>query len=235
MTEREQEMAITPADIEQLTFSEAKKSGYATDEVDAFLEQLTVEVDMMLRKIDELKNRLSGTEQQLAQSQNQVAMLQEQLGSSQAQLQAAQAKAAAPQQPSSGASERQISLALIQAQQTADKMVDDARDSAEKIRNDADQKAREVIRQALAEKQAELDEIDRLKASREEFRAEYKKLLQHFMDDMEATFPNQSFTAPSQNYSQPAAPAQPAPMPQPMQADPYAPAGNDFSGFGDLD
>ena len=84
-------MAITPADIEQLTFSEAKKSGYATDEVDAFLEQLTIEVDMMLRKIDELKNRLSGTEQQLAQSQNQVAMIQEQLGSSQAQLQAAQA------------------------------------------------------------------------------------------------------------------------------------------------
>ena len=39
MTEREQEMAITPADIEQLTFSEAKKSGYATDEGDAFLEK----------------------------------------------------------------------------------------------------------------------------------------------------------------------------------------------------
>ena len=29
-------MAITPADIEQKTFSEAKKNGYNTDEVDAF-------------------------------------------------------------------------------------------------------------------------------------------------------------------------------------------------------
>ena len=37
-------MAITPADIEQLTFS-AQKQGYNTDEVDAFLEQLTDEVD----------------------------------------------------------------------------------------------------------------------------------------------------------------------------------------------
>ena len=45
------------------------------------------------------------------------------------------------------------------------------RDSAERIRNEADAKAREVIRQALTEKQAELEEIDRLKASREEFKA----------------------------------------------------------------
>ena len=37
--------------------------------------------------------------------------------------------------------------------------------------NEADAKAREVIRQALTEKQAELEEIDRLKASREEFKA----------------------------------------------------------------
>ena len=31
-------MAITPADIEQMTFSEAKKHGYNTEEVDAFLD-----------------------------------------------------------------------------------------------------------------------------------------------------------------------------------------------------
>ena len=89
------------------------------------------------------------------------------------------------------ASERQISQVLIVAQQSADKLVADARANAESIRNDADQKAREVIRQALAEKQNELDEIDRLKSSREEFRAEYKKLLQHFMDDAESVFPAQ--------------------------------------------
>ena len=46
-----------------------------------------------------------------------------------------------------------------------------ARENADRIRNEADAKAREVIRQALNEKQNELAEIDRLKASREEFKA----------------------------------------------------------------
>ena len=44
-------MAITPADIEQKTFSEAKKNGYNTEEVDEFLDQLSAEVDAMLKKI----------------------------------------------------------------------------------------------------------------------------------------------------------------------------------------
>ena len=76
---------------------------------------------------------------------------------------------------------------LLVAQASADKLVADAKDNAERIRNEADQKAREVIRQALAEKQNELDEIDRLKQSREDFRAEYRKLLQHFMDDADSS------------------------------------------------
>ena len=42
-------MAITPADIEQMTFSEDKKHGYNTEEVDAFLDQLSAEVDAMLQ------------------------------------------------------------------------------------------------------------------------------------------------------------------------------------------
>ena len=42
-------MAITPADIEQQTFSPSKH-GYDTEEVDAFLEQISSEVDAMLEK-----------------------------------------------------------------------------------------------------------------------------------------------------------------------------------------
>ena len=49
-------MAITPTDIEQLTFSPSKH-GYDTEEVDAFLEQLTEEVGAMLQKIADLKGR----------------------------------------------------------------------------------------------------------------------------------------------------------------------------------
>ena len=188
-------MAITPADIENMTFSQAGKheEGYKTDEVDVFLDQVASEVDAMLQKIADLKGRLTTSEQQLAAAQAQVAQLKE------------QTTMAAPVEPVPApvpqseftASERQISQVLIVAQQSADKLVADARTNAENIRNEADQKAREVIRQALAEKQNELDEIDRLKQSREDFRAEYKKLLQHFMDDADSVFPQQTLSVPN--------------------------------------
>ena len=182
-------MAITPADIEQLTFYPSKH-GYDTEEVDAFLEQLTGEVSAMLQKMADLKSRLNASEQQLAAAQAQVAELRDQQA-------AAPAPVVEPAPSTLGASESQISKVLIVAQQSADKIVSEARESADQIRTEADQKAREVIRQALAEKQNELDEIDRLKASREEFRTEYKNLLQHFMDDADAAFPNQVLSAPN--------------------------------------
>ena len=211
-------MAITPADIEQLTFSPSKH-GYDTEEVDNFLEQLSTEVDSMLQKIADLKGRLNTSESQLQSSQAQVAVLQQQVAEAEAEAaeansRAAAAASAAPAPAAStstvdmAASEHQISQVLIVAQKSADKLVADAKDNAERIRNEADQKAREVIRQALAEKQNELDEIDRLKQSREDFRAEYKKLLQHFMDDADSVFPAAVEAAPA-----PAAPAQPAPAP----------------------
>lgn len=179
-------MAITPAEIDNLCFSPSKK-GYDTDEVDAFLERCSSEVDAMLQKIADLKGRLTASEQQLAAAQAQIAQLQSQQP----------AEAAAPVTAPTGltASETQISKVLIVAQQSADKIVAEARDNAEKIRNDADQKAREVIRQALAEKQSELDEMDRLKESREQFRDQYKALLQHFMDDADNAFSGQLSTS----------------------------------------
>ena len=64
-------MAITPADIQAQTFSEAKR-GYDPAEVDVFLETLSSEVDAMLAKIVDLKGRLTATEQQLADTQAQL-------------------------------------------------------------------------------------------------------------------------------------------------------------------
>ncbi len=178
-------MAITPAEIDQLTFSPSKH-GYDTDEVDSFLERLSGEVDAMLQKIADLKGRLNASEQQLAAAQAQVAQLQSQGSAALAAPVADPEPVAAP--VTTTVSESQISKVLIVAQQSADQMVAEARENAEKIRNDADQKAREVIRQALAEKQSEIDEMDRLKASREEFCEQYKALLQHFMDDADNAF-----------------------------------------------
>lgn len=225
-------MAITPQDIEQLTFSPSKH-GYDTEEVDAFLDQVASEVDAMLKKIADLKGRLNNSEQQLSQAQAQVAQLREQ--------NAAAAAAPAAPAPDYSASERQISQVLIVAQQSADKLLADARTNADNIRNEADAKAREVIRQALAEKQNELDEIDRLKQSREDFRVEYKKLLQHFIDDADAVFPQARLTTPNGSSSTPApagipgagtAPAAPMPAVSP-DATVFSTAGG--SDFDDLD
>lgn len=208
-------MAITPADIEQLTFSPSKH-GYDTEEVDAFLEQLSGEVDAMLQKIADLKSRLNSSEQQLAAAQAQIETLQAQKGAA-AIAPIAPAPAPAPA-PALNASEQQISKVLIVAQQSADKIVADAKASANEIRTEADQKAREVIRQALAEKQNEMDEIDRLKQSREDFRAEYKNLLQHFMDDADAVFPTTGKKVSVSVAAAPVSTPAPAPAPAPAQA-----------------
>ena len=53
-------MAITPADIQAQTFSEAKR-GYDPAEVDVFLETLSSEVDAMLAKIVDLKGLILHT------------------------------------------------------------------------------------------------------------------------------------------------------------------------------
>lgn len=222
-------MAITPADIQAQTFSEAKR-GYDPAEVDVFLETLSSEVDAMLAKIVDLKGRLTATEQQLADVQAQLAQAQ----LAQAQDATAQAVPAAPvaaPAPDFSAQERQISAALIAAQQTAETIVNDANENAERIRNEADAKAREVIRQALTEKQAELEEIDRLKVSREEFKAEYLKLIQHFMDDAQNSFPADLMAStPVGSAASPAVtvPAEPLPVADPVVpvADPFAPIDN---------
>ena len=219
-------MAITPQDIEQATFSPSKH-GYDTEQVDSFLETVSTEVKTMLEKIADLKSRLNASEQELATTRAELAEAAERANAAQAAADKAAAQtpvvAAAPVAAADGgtvsATERQISQALIVAQQSADRVVAEARESAERIRNDADAKAREVIRQALAEKQNELDEIDRLKQSREDFRAQYKSLLQHFIDDADAVFPNITLSSPSGSYDNAA------------QANPV----NDASDFGDLD
>ena len=225
-------MPITPEEIQKQMFSEARR-GYDPGEVDAFLERLATEVDAMLQKIYDLKNRLTSTAAQLADAQSQLASASE--------LAPVQQPAVVPAAQPAGisASERQISAALIAAQQTADAIVAEAQQNAEHICSEADAKAREVIRQALQEKQTELKEIDRLKASREDFKAEYLKLLQHFMDDAQNSFPPELMTSstPVGSASSAAAtpmPAVSAPEPEPVAvADPFAPLDN--FGVDDLD
>lgn len=172
---------ITPADINAQTFSEVKHGGYDPGEVDEFLDRVAADIEGMLNKIADLKHRLTATEEQLAETQAQL----DQASSKPVVQQQAQ-----PQYPQYTATERQISAALISAQQTADRTIEDANIEAERIINDAKARGREQLQQAMDDKQKELDELDRLKASREDFKNEYLKLLQHFMDDAQNSFPS---------------------------------------------
>ena len=187
-------MPITPAEIQQKTFSEAKRRGYEPSEVDEFLEQISRDIDAMLRKIADLKNRLTAAEAKNGELQGEIEKVR-----AEADKAVADARAAAPAAPAApanngkpniySATEEQLSAALIVAQQTADRIVAEAKSNAERIRLDADNQARKVIRQALDEKQTELDEIERFKVSRENFRTEYLALIQKFSDAASANFP----------------------------------------------
>ena len=187
-------MPITPAEIQHKTFSEAKRRGYEPSEVDEFLEQISRDIDAMLRKIADLKNRLTAAEAKNGELQGEIEKVR-----AEADKAVADARAAAPAAPAApanngkpniySATEEQLSAALIVAQQTADRIVAEAKSNAERIRLDADNQARKVIRQALDEKQTELDEIERLKVSRENFRTEYLALIQKFSDAASANFP----------------------------------------------
>ena len=188
-------MPITPAEIQQKTFSEAKRRGYEPSEVDEFLEQISRDIDAMLRKIADLKNRLTAAEAKNGELQGEIEKVRAEADKAVADARAA-APAAAPATPANNgkpniysATEEQLSAALIVAQQTADRIVAEAKSNAERIRLDADNQARKVIRQALDEKQTELDEIERLKVSRENFRTEYLALIQKFSDAASANFP----------------------------------------------
>ena len=149
----------------------------------------------MLRKIADLKNRLTAAEAKNGELQGEIEKVRAEADKAVADARAA-APAAAPAAPANNgkpniysATEEQLSAALIVAQQTADRIVAEAKSNAERIRLDADNQARKVIRQALDEKQTELDEIERLKVSRENFRTEYLALIQKFSDAASANFP----------------------------------------------
>ena len=79
-----------------------------------------------------------------------------------------------------GEDESAISAAIISAQKSADNIRAEARIEGEKIYKEAESKARELVRDALSEKQKTLIELEQLKKSRNDFQSEYKEMLVRF-------------------------------------------------------
>jgi cell division initiation protein len=167
-------MSITALEIQEVRFGEVKK-GYDPNEVDEFLERVAADVDTLNRALSEAAVRIKAAETRAEDAEKRAA-------------EAASAPAAAPvvepkPKPESSISEDVISKAFIAAQRSADALQEEARKEAEKVYREAEAKGRDIVREALAEKQKTLAELDRLRESSEQFRTEYLSLLKHFQAD----------------------------------------------------
>lgn len=152
-------MAITVEDIKNLSFNASPANvGYNPTQVDAFIDEVEKTIEELTSQNESLKNQLKAA--------------------------GGDANGMFPV----SATERQISAALITAQRTADSIVDSANKQAEGIVNDANEKGEAIMRAVLAEKKKELDEIDRLRESRNRFRAEYVDVLNRFKQDSASVF-----------------------------------------------
>ena len=150
---------ITVEEIKNLTFTPAASGyGYNPPEVDAFIEKAEQTIEELTEQNAELMSQLKAA----GGDDNGMFPVT--------------------------ATERQISAALITAQRTADTIVGSANQQAEGIVNEANEKGEAIMRAVLAEKKKVLDEIDRLRESRNRFRAEYVDVLNRFKDDSASVF-----------------------------------------------
>ena len=163
-------MALTSLDIQQKSFG-ASRHGYDPQEVDVFLEQIAAEVDEFNRVLHEANTRCQAAEARALTAEQQAVQLS--------------TREPGPQDTT----EEQIARAFIAAQRSADLLKEEARAEAEKIYREAEQRARDVVRDATTEKQRILAEIETLRESCEKFRSEYLSLLNHFSADAKKLMP----------------------------------------------
>ena len=164
---------ITPDQTKTMTFSSAA-GGYHADEVDDFLDGLAETVDNLMKRLVEMKGRCTQNEARL----QTVTAERDSLRRKVAELEGRQSV-------NGQLSETQLSEVFVVAKQTADRMIDEARERADGIVADADAKSREMLREALAKKQKELDKAEQARLSRASFCDEYREMLRRHLKDAE--------------------------------------------------
>ena len=181
-------MTITALEIQEIRFSEAKK-GYDPGEVDDFLERVAGDVDTLNRALSEAAARIKAAEARVKDAETRIEEAEERAAAAQAGQIAAKKEAVVAEKPVSTRSkapeisEQDISNAFIAAQKSAEALKEEARKEADRVYREAESKGRDIVREALAEKQKTLGELDRLRESCEHFRTEYLSLLKHFQSD----------------------------------------------------
>lgn len=162
-------MSITAADIQNQVF-EHSKHGYDVEQVDEFLSRLEMEVGSFAEQLEAAGAKAAELEARIAELEAKCDDYEVRINEQKQD-------------------DSVISNAIISAQRSAEAIKKEARERGEKVYRDAEAKSRDILRDALSEKQRTLEEVDRLKDSRERFRNEYLQLLQTFLKQAEQVFP----------------------------------------------
>ncbi|MCL2530326.1 MAG: DivIVA domain-containing protein [Coriobacteriia bacterium] len=168
-------MAITKQDIDNVSLKIVQE-GYDPEEVDLLLERIAEEVDSFNRALLEAASRVEAAETRARAAEQQASQSAHMAQSSQSSQQML-------------ASERQIAQALIAAQKSADELHEAAKLESEYSCREAEKRARDIVRDALSEKQHIIDEVDRLRESTETFRSEYMAVLSRFTSEAQKVMP----------------------------------------------
>ena len=211
-------MAITMQDIQNEGFEHSLR-GYDVEQVDVFLERVANEVDAMNKQIAELEENLKTANEELENARGELvaasaaaieaneepkASLREQELEAELEVmkqriedatkRADEAEAAVEplkeQLEEKNKMDSAIAEAFIAAQKSANKIKEDARIEGERIYQESEAKAREFIRESLANREALNKEIETLQASAKKFRDEYLSMLERFSAQAQTEFQN---------------------------------------------
>lgn len=159
-------MPLTPADVHNVAFKKPSigKRGYDEDEVDAFLDVVEAELSRLIEENASLTGRLSEFESG---------------GTPAPRVEAAAAPEAAPTTPvAAGNGHTQAARLLLLAQETADRLTEEAKTESEKVLTDAKNHSEAMVTDATTRAEAaERDSRIKAEALDMEAKARYDEVL----------------------------------------------------------
>lgn len=197
-------MAITAADIENISFTISKK-GYDVDEVDDFLEKVASEIDDLNKTIADLQSKNAEATKAVedakasAQPANEEIPEEHEFDSltddpelvireKEKIITELRSKLDAKQ-----ADDSAISQALIVAQKSADEIIANAKTKADITVQDAHDEADRIVKRAEEQKESILQQITKLEEDRESSRNGYADILRNFINDANTKLSNLGF------------------------------------------
>ena len=246
-------MALTQADVENVSFAIAKK-GYDVDEVDVFLEKVADEIGELNSTIASLREQLNGqpAEEKKTAPSHGAEVTDEEMD----EIDDENAKAIIAEKDelieqlkadleNKNADDSAISQALIVAQRSADEIIAKANTQADNTISDAKDEASRIVNRAEAEKEGIMAAIAKLEEEREASRNGYADVLRDFIEDANTKLNNLGFDddvsaipyesiATASHISSPEPTFEQADLGKTTVAEPIGIIEKDMSGFGDL-